>query len=72
MTSNVVLTNIMAENSFTPWFKLIVNKYLYGWWDQLLGERAEGKVDAMSLGENRLSGQKLSEVDDRNEIIRML
>ena len=62
----------MAENSFTPWFKLIVNKYLYGWWDQLLEKRAEGKVDAMSLGENRLSGQKLSEVDDRNEIIRML
>ena len=57
----------MAENSFTPWFKLIVNKYLYGWWDQLLERRVEGKVEARSLGT-----QKLKDVDDRNEIIRML
>ena len=57
----------MAENSFTPWFKLIVNKYLYGWWDQLLERRVEGMVEARSVGTQKLKG-----VDDRNEIIRML
>jgi hypothetical protein len=62
----------MTDNSFTPWFKLIVNEYLYGWWDQLLQHRTEGKVDAMNLGEKRLSEQKLKGVDDRNSIIRML
>ncbi|KIM85182.1 hypothetical protein PILCRDRAFT_817177 [Piloderma croceum F 1598] len=60
------------KNSFTPWFKLIVNKYLYGWWDQLLQQRKEGKVNAMSLGKESLAGQELRGVGDRNEIIRML
>jgi len=61
-----------TKNSFTPWFELIVNKYLYGWWDQLLQRRIEGKVNAMSLGKESLAGQELRGVGDRNEIIRML
>ena len=68
----IVVLITIAENSFTPWFKLIVNEYLYGWWDQLLENRVEGKLDAKNLGEKGLAGQKLKGVDDRNVIIRML
>lgn len=35
-----------AANHFTPWFKLIVNRFLYPWWDQLLGETAQAKEGA--------------------------
>jgi len=49
-----------------------VNKYLYGWWDQLLQRQIKGKVNAMSLGKESLAGQELRGVGDRNEIIRML
>ncbi|KAJ8083982.1 isopentenyl-diphosphate delta-isomerase idi1 [Marasmius tenuissimus] len=36
-------------NSFTPWFKLIARDFLFGWWDELLARKADGKVVAKSL-----------------------
>ena len=64
--------NRMTGNSFTPWFKLIVENYLYGWWDQLLQQWTNGRIDAMNLRDKGLVGQKLKGVDDRNTIIRMI
>jgi lysophospholipid acyltransferase len=47
------LKELMTEldpNSFTPWFKLIVNKFLFPWW-QILLDKNDGKtlLDAKSL-----------------------
>ncbi|KAA1471502.1 Isopentenyldiphosphate isomerase [Dentipellis sp. KUC8613] len=36
-------------NSFTPWFKLIARDFLFGWWDELLKRKVDGKVVAKSL-----------------------
>ena len=39
-----------AQNSFTPWFKLIARDFLFGWWDELLKRKSkDGLVDAQSL-----------------------
>lgn len=36
--------------SFTPWFKLIVNEFLFPWWQELLNKRTDaGKYDAKVL-----------------------
>lgn len=44
------LTELLPENSFTPWFKLIARDFLFGWWDQLIARKgADGKVRAKSL-----------------------
>lgn len=40
---------IIAGNSFTPWFKLIARDFLFGWWDELLARKVDGKVSAKSL-----------------------
>lgn len=40
---------IITGNSFTPWFKLIARDFLFGWWDELLARKADGKVSAKSL-----------------------
>ena len=40
---------IVAGNSFTPWFKLIARDFLFGWWDELLARKVDGKVSAKSL-----------------------
>lgn len=32
--------------SFTPWFKLIVNKFLFPWWDVLSSKRTHKPVSA--------------------------
>ncbi|GAC77391.1 isopentenyl pyrophosphate:dimethylallyl pyrophosphate isomerase [Moesziomyces antarcticus T-34] len=38
--------------SFTPWFKLIVQKFLFPWWTELLARRqAEQPLDAKSLAD---------------------
>ncbi|ORY64763.1 putative isopentenyl-diphosphate delta-isomerase [Leucosporidium creatinivorum] len=39
------------ESTFTPWFKLIAESFLYKWWDALLASRssAEAPLDARSL-----------------------
>ncbi|KAL0581625.1 isopentenyl-diphosphate delta-isomerase idi1 [Marasmius crinis-equi] len=38
-----------SNNSFTPWFKLIARDFLFGWWDELLARKVDGKVVAKSL-----------------------
>ncbi|PKI86038.1 isopentenyl-diphosphate Delta-isomerase [Malassezia vespertilionis] len=45
------LMNELDPASFTPWFKLIVNEFLFSWWQILLEKRAEnGLIDAKTLG----------------------
>ncbi|QRV76196.1 isopentenyl-diphosphate delta-isomerase [Ceratobasidium sp. AG-Ba] len=36
-------------NLFTPWFKLIARDFLFGWWDELLARKRDGKVDVKTL-----------------------
>ena len=37
-------------SAFTPWFKLIVNEFLFKWWQRLLDQpREDGKYDAKTL-----------------------
>ncbi|KZP31370.1 Isopentenyldiphosphate isomerase [Athelia psychrophila] len=36
-------------SSFTPWFKLIARDFLFGWWDELLRRKVDGKVVAKNL-----------------------
>jgi len=45
------LQAVFAEegNSFTPWFKLIARDFLFGWWDELLARKVDGRVSAKSL-----------------------
>ena len=44
------LTELFAENAFTPWFKLIARDFLFGWWDELVARKGDdGKVRAKSL-----------------------
>jgi len=40
-----------AAAAFTPWFKLIVNRFLFPWWQKLLERSGEGDApfDAKSL-----------------------
>lgn len=39
-----------TASSFTPWFKLIVNEFLFPWWKELLEHpTSEGKYDAKVL-----------------------
>ena len=49
------LRKLMTEldpEAFTPWFKLIVEKFLSPWWGELLARRGEGKeLDAKVLGD---------------------
>jgi isopentenyl-diphosphate delta-isomerase len=41
---------VLAEKSFTPWFKLIARDFLFGWWDELIKRRdAHGNLIAKSL-----------------------
>jgi isopentenyl-diphosphate Delta-isomerase len=43
--------NAVAENMFTPWFKLIARDFLFDWWDQLMRRKnvTDGQVEAQSL-----------------------
>jgi len=50
-------------NSFTPWFKLIARDFLFGWWDELLARKADGKVVAKSLK---------GIVADPNKVVKMV
>ncbi|WFD38368.1 isopentenyl-diphosphate Delta-isomerase [Malassezia japonica] len=44
------LMNDLDPSSFTPWFKLIVNEFLFPWWKELLEHpTSEGKYDAKVL-----------------------
>lgn len=43
-------TELLPENVFTPWFKLIARDFLFGWWDELIARKgANGKVRAKDL-----------------------
>ena len=41
----------LPANSFTPWFKLIAESFLYQWWDKLMETRPapESPLDARTL-----------------------
>lgn len=45
------LMNELEPSSFTPWFKLIVNAFLFPWWQELLDNRdlTTGRLDAKRL-----------------------
>lgn len=42
---------VRAESTFTPWFRLIAESFLYKWWDALLASRASpsDRLDAKAL-----------------------
>ena len=40
---------VITGNSFTPWFQLIARDFLFGWWDELMARKVDGKVSAKSL-----------------------
>lgn len=48
-SGSVIYICIYTANSFTPWFKLIARDFLFGWWDELLARKKDGKVYAKSL-----------------------
>ena len=43
--------NELDPDAFTPWFKLIVNAFLFPWWQELLDRRDSntGHIDAKTL-----------------------
>lgn len=57
------------ESTFTPWFKLIAESFLYKWWDALMDsrEQGEGKV----LDAKRLRSVVEREKEVMGGIIRM-
>lgn len=72
----------LAASSFTPWFKLIVAKFLFPWWDKLLERRTDQPQSQTTSNGNSLEGgndSKLHVVDAKSlqpfqdkEIHRML
>ncbi|WFD29229.1 isopentenyl-diphosphate Delta-isomerase [Malassezia sp. CBS 17886] len=45
------LMNELEPSSFTPWFRLIVNRFLFPWWQELLTKRKGSEpLDARSIG----------------------
>lgn len=66
--------NTIAGNSFTPWFKLIAESFLYKWWDDLLARSVAEDNPATTAGV-RADASVLRELvtdKDRNEIHRMV
>lgn len=45
------LMNELEPEAFTPWFKLIVNAFLFPWWQELLEHKdpSTGRLDAKLL-----------------------
>jgi isopentenyl-diphosphate delta-isomerase len=45
------LIEMMNDSSllFTPWFKLIAHKFLFEWWDALLGDKLQSLKDVNSI-----------------------
>lgn len=59
-------------NSFTPWFKLIAESFLYKWWDALLERTAaSGSAKAGVKAEVDVLREIITE-QDKNEIHRMV
>lgn len=48
----IVCHSANLASAFTPWFKLIVNEFLFKWWQELLARANEaGKYEAKTLAE---------------------
>lgn len=63
-------------SSFTPWFKLIVSKFLFPWWSKLLERRtsrpqSETAAKGASDSESVVDAKSLSDFQDQ-DIHRML
>ena len=43
----------MTANAFTPWFKLIVNAFLFPWWQELLDHKNGDTFDAKALAQRQ-------------------
>lgn len=56
-----------AAMAFTPWFKLIVESFLFKWWDTLMSARDEtgGKLNLSTLA-------RLDSKEEREKIHRMV
>lgn len=64
--------SVDAGNSFTPWFRLIAESFLYKWWDALL-ERSTNEEVASTTAGVKADASVLRELvtdKDRNEIHR--
>ena len=62
----------MTGNSFTPWFRLIAESFLYKWWDALIERSSSDSVASTTAGV-RADASVLRELvtdKDRNEIHR--
>ena len=71
IASFVGLESILG-NSFTPWFKLIAESFLYKWWDALL-ERSTSEANPATTAGVTADASVLRELvtdKDRNEIHR--
>jgi isopentenyl-diphosphate delta-isomerase len=62
------LFSLSLALSFTPWFKLIAQSFLYRWWDSLLEESAKAGKAAADVEALR----PLVTAQDRSEIHRMV
>lgn len=61
-----------SGNSFTPWFRLIAESFLYKWWDALL-ERSTSETNPATTAGVRADASVLRELvtdKDRTEIHR--
>ncbi|GAA6019875.1 hypothetical protein JCM11491_004850 [Sporobolomyces phaffii] len=58
------------ESTFTPWFKLIAESFLYKWWDALLDSRSRSEPGA-ALDAKALNEVVAKEQATMGEIIRM-
>lgn len=49
------LMNELEPKAFTPWFKLIVNAFLFPWWQELLERKdpSTGRLDAKFLAHRK-------------------
>ncbi|PWN52691.1 isopentenyl diphosphate isomerase [Violaceomyces palustris] len=74
------LKSLMTEldpEAFTPWFKLIVERFLFPWWSELLNNRTTKPVGsaaaaAQKNGEAVIDAKSLAHLMDHDTIHRML
>ena len=57
-----------SASTFTPWFRLIAESFLYKWWDALLASRSDA---ASPLDGRAILGRVEEEKEDMGQIIRM-
>lgn len=49
--------------SFTPWFKLIVNKFLFPWWNVLLEKRTQKPISTTAAAASSTQAPEEGVVD---------